>query len=140
MLWLPLFLFSFSAFADSEEADRLKVRVLSDLNFGQAVQGDPARTVPPGTTENGSNASFQVNGRPFHNYTILLPNRHVQLTRSNGEAGIALTRFSSFPDNANGVLDSHGQQIFFVGATRGAIPAASPRGEYSGRFEVVILY
>lgn len=132
-------LFAAPVFAAVDE-DFIRVRATSDLSFGVGVQGDPAKTIPAGQSQNAHNASFLVEGPPSKSFSILLP----QDLRLNSLAGapdnrIALRHFTSFPEGS-AVIGRDGQQKFFVGATLDPIPFNAPTGNYQGYFLVVVIY
>ncbi len=141
-----------NAFAASDSAQALQIvesaiaiTQQSDLNFGVASQGDAAKTVVPGTSENAENASFMVTGEVSKAYTITLPaNGDVNMITDGGgtpEKTIAVNGFQSFPAaGANGTLDANGQQELFVGATRDALLSNQQTGSYADTFTVTVLY
>lgn len=117
---------------------------VSDLDFGTAVQGDVAKTVAPGATENAENGSFTVSGQASTAYTITLPaNGVVTMTTGGGGANetIAVTNFLSFPAaGANGMIGVGGTQLLLVGATRAALGASQVAGTYTGSYTVDVVY
>jgi hypothetical protein len=120
----------------------LTVHKESDLNFGEAPQADPAKTVPPGRAENSENASFEVNGEPGTAFSIVLPtNNAVKMTVSGGGANqeIAVSSFTSYPAT-QGVVAANGESIIYVGATRAKLASNQKPGKYSGTFSVSIVY
>lgn len=116
---------------------------VSDLQFGEGIQGDSAKIVDPGNAENGENASFRVTGEPNRSYNIVLPSDGtVEMIVGAGDTDdkkIAVDQFSSFP-SGTGTLDDQGEQLIFVGATRAALRASQEAGEYSGSFDVTVNY
>lgn len=116
----------------------------SDLNFPSAVQGDGAATVPSGTSENASNASFTVNGQANTSYNIILPNNGtVQMITAGGglNKSINVDNFTSFPaPGANGLLNGSGTQKIFVGATRAVISSNQVTGNYTTSFQITVIY
>jgi hypothetical protein len=123
-----------------------KISILnqSDLVFGSASQGDGAKQVQPGTTENDTNGSFNVTGASNTAYTIALPADGV-VTMTTGAGGadrtIAVNTFRSFPlEGANGLLGPGGTQLLLVGATRAALPDTQVPGNYTGTYTVTVVY
>jgi spore coat protein U-like protein len=121
----------------------ISISKLSDLIFGEAVQGTAAVTVAAGNAEDASNASFLVTGQPNTAYNIQLPaNGTVKLTNGAGgtpETEIAINGFQSFPAAA-GTLSGGGTQNLFVGATREGLLATQTTGNYVGTFTVTVAY
>lgn len=121
-------------------AKPIDIRQQSDLFFGNGPQGDPPKVVPPGTGENGQNASFIVRGDKNRVYTIILPTTG-QLIHSGGTDSINIFNFQSFPaEGANGLLDDKGRQILYVGATRDMLRFNQSPGDYTGTFTVQVVY
>ncbi len=122
---------------------KLDIAKVSDLDFGEAPQGDVAKTVAPGASENGENASFNVVGEPDRTFTISLPEEGtVKLETDGGGAAnkeIAVSSFASFPATT-GQLSASGSQMLFVGATRAALLDNQQTGSYSGSFTVEVIY
>ena len=118
----------------------INITTNSNLDFGSATPGDPALAVPPGTSENASNASFTVTGEPGKSFQIQLPSSAVNLTGPGG-ATIAVTSFQSSPATTAAIPSSGAnQRPIYVGATRAAIPNNAPAGVYSGSFAVTVIY
>lgn len=113
---------------------------VSDLAFGEGVQGDAAKVVAAGTSENADNGSFNVTGAPNRAYTITLPSS-ATLTTGGGGANetIAVTSFTSNP-SATGTLNGSGADLLLVGATRAALPLTQAAGAYSGLYSVAVVY
>jgi spore coat protein U-like protein len=152
LLALVIALPTASAFAASETAQALQIveaaiaiTKQSDLDFGTASQGDVAKTVASGVSEDAENASFLVTGEANKAYTITLPsNGDVNMITDGGgvpEKTIAVTDFESNPAiGATGMLDASGQQELFVGATRDVILSNQQSGSYADTFTVTVLY
>jgi len=116
----------------------LKIETMSDLDFGAAPQGDPEKTVAPGVADNSENASFLVSGEPGKVFTIQLP-AEIYMQQRGGRNRIRVNRFRSNPDLLS-TLDPAGRRQILVGATREALPATLPRGDYEGVFQVDVVY
>ena len=152
LLALVIALPSVNALAASDSAQALQIietalaiSKQSDLDFGTATQGDAGKTVPANSSEDAENASFLVSGEANKAYSITLPNDgDVNMVTNGGgspETTIAVTLFESTPAaGANGQLDSSGQQMLFVGATRDVILANQQAGSYADTFTVTVLY
>ena len=115
----------------------------SDLDFGTATNGDPAKVVPPSVRDTPANASFIVTGEPSASYAIVLPSDG-DVTLTTGDAAsldrrIAVTSFRSYPENT-GVLGPLGRQSLYVGATRAPIRDTQASGMYHGVFTVTVVY
>ena len=117
---------------------------ISNLDFGTAPAGDPAKTVLPGTVEAADNGSFAVTGQASNAYTISLPaDGVVTMTTAGGgvNKSIAVNSFTSYPAaGANGMLSASGTQTLFVGATRAALAASQVTGSYTGTYTVTVIY
>ncbi len=144
MKWLLLI--SLIAFAGNEEEESFKILHIhwrSDLQFGVAIQGDSAKTIPPDASALSGAASVEVMGRPNRTYNIILPQNRVGLSNISFECGakIWVSDFRSSPqDGLNGKLDATGKQMIYIGATREAISAQQPRGKYAGSFLITAVY
>lgn len=112
----------------------------SDLVFPTAVQGDPTRTIPPGSSQNASNGSFRITGNANQSFSIILPSNPVQLTTVG--SGTNILNVGSFASNPSltGVLSGSGRRNIFIGATRSAIAVNQTPGSYSGTYTVNIVY
>lgn len=121
----------------SAHARSIKITRLSDLDFGSGGAGDPAKIVPSGTTENATNASFEVQGDDNRAYSISLP--ATATIRRGTVDSITLYSFTSYP-SGNGLLDNNGQQLLYVGATRDALRVNQTAGAYSGTFTITVVY
>ena len=120
----------------------LSINSISDLNFGQGVQGDSPKTIAPGTIENSENASFQITGEPGKAYVIQLPQSDIKMITGTGntpQTQISVTNFQVNP-SLGGFLSPSGSQMLFVGATRAALLPNQARGLYSGAFTVIVTY
>jgi len=152
LLALVIALPSASAFAVSGTAQALQIIETSlgivkqsDLDFGTAAQGDAAKTVAPGTSEDAENASFKISGQANKAYSITLPADDVVVMETNGggvpERQIPVNDFASYPAaGANGLLDASGEQTLYVGAARNAILATQESGSYADTFTVTVVY
>lgn len=119
----------------------VSITSVSDLDFGVGVQGDPPKTVLPGTSETTENGSFLVTGDPNKAYSIALPNGSINLSVTTGNAKLKVNNFTSFPsEGAHGVLDSSGKQTIYIGATRAAVPNTQKKGKYIGSYVVTVRY
>ena len=129
--------------ATQEVISALQLSRISDLDFGQAVQGSAERTVNPGTFDGPENASFQVTGEPGHSFMISLPgDQEVVMTIDGGSTSnrrIAIKTFKSNPSGAS-YLPSNGSKLLFVGATREALKIDQKSGRYEGSFTIAVVY
>jgi len=121
----------------------ISIRRVSDLDFGTAAPGDPAKTVPPGSSENSENASFAVFGEPGRTFSIILPsNGSVTMMTGSGllqSEKIEVSGFNSFPSRV-GTLGPAGEAMLYVGASRSALKPNQSQGRYSGTFTVNVVY
>lgn len=119
----------------------IKISKTSDLVFGTGAPGDSSKQIPPGTSENSSNASFQVTGDANTAYSITLPAAPITIKTGNGANSdtIEVSNFQSFPVG-NGLLNASGSQNLFVGATRAALRLNQKAGPYTGGFTVTVVY
>ncbi len=133
---------STSGFAKQKIVQRLQIKKISDLNFGEAAPGDAAKVVLPGISENSENASFEVSGEPFRLYQIILPaNDSVKMINGSGGSHkeILIKTFSSFPIKA-GIISNTGKAMIYVGAARESISSRQAVGDYIGQFYVTVVY
>jgi hypothetical protein len=141
---------SLSLAADADNQAKMKVitqisiDAVSELIFPDAPQGDGAGQVAPGTTDNANNASFTVAGEPGKAYNILLPADGAVAMALNGtgtapDEVIAVGDFASFP-SGSGQIQSNGEQLLLVGATRSALSSSQVPGDYVGTFTVIVAY
>ncbi len=123
-------------------AGPIKVRSVSDMDFGISPQGDGSKVVSAGTTETATNASFRVTGDNNSAYSIVLPSSPITMTTNgNGIKTIGVSNFLSFPTpSTGGQLNGAGEQMIYVGATRDALNPAQKAGSYSGTFSVTVVY
>ena len=110
----------------------------SDLNFGTAPQGDPAKVL---ATSDPLAAGFTVSGDPNRAYTITLPAGSISMTTNGGGANkeIVVSSFTSNP-NGTGTIGASGTQSLKVGATRAALANTQVAGNYSATFTVSVIY
>lgn len=119
----------------------ISITQVSDLDFGSSAAGDIEKVVLPNTMETQENASFLITGDPNTAYSISLPTKSIQLSGPGGGRKIKVSNFTSFPlDGANGLLDSSGQQMLYVGATRESLPQNQNPGAYTGAFTITVIY
>lgn len=133
---------STAANANQKIVHRLKIKKVSDLDFGEASPGDGPKTVLPDTIETRENASFEIEGEPLRNFQIILPARNsVRMVNGIGGANreILIQEFSSNPSGV-GMLNQTGKIMVFVGATRQAISSSQKVGDYTGQFFVTVVY
>lgn len=122
--------------------NRLKIEKISDLNFGEASPGEGPKLVHAGFMETDENASFEVSGEQFRFFQIVLPDDNsVKMTKERGGPNkeIGITKFHSFP-NKLGYLDQSGKAMVYVGAHRQGISPNQESGEYSGQFQITVVY
>jgi Domain of unknown function (DUF4402) len=120
----------------------LTVEKESDLNFGEAPQADPAKTIPPGRSENAENASFEVHGDSGTAFSIILPsNNSVKMIVNGGgnNQEIPVNNFTSYPSNQS-TVGVFGKAHIYVGATREKLTSNQKPGKYVGSFTVSIIY
>lgn len=131
-----------TATARQTVVQKIEIRRISDLNFGEAVPGEGPKTISPGTSENAENASFQVHGEGSRLFQIILPTSG-SVTMVTGSGGqdreIKIQSFDSYPQQS-GLLDSTGRAIVYVGAKRDALSTTQKPGVYEGQFTVTVVY
>lgn len=133
---------STAAMATQTIVQRLQIKKISDLNFGEASPGDGPKTILAGGVETRENASFEVQGEPLRAFQVILPAPNsVKMINGPGGANreIVIQDFNSTPAGG-GLLDQAGKTTVFVGATRQAIPANQKVGDYAGQFYVTVVY
>jgi hypothetical protein len=112
----------------------------SELTFGTASQGSPAKVVSSGTRENSENASFRVDGPPNQSFTVVLPAGSVVISAPVGGVNtIEISEFRAFPF-PNSALSRDGRRTIFVGATRAALATNQATGSYAGSYTIEILF
>lgn len=111
----------------------ITITKLSDLSFGESIQGDPAKIIPP--TSQG--ASFRVTGERNRAYSILLPS-NVNIRNSTGQE-LNVSSFQSNPANTS-TLKNNGSDTLFIGATLQSLSQSQAQGNYSGTFTVSVAY
>lgn len=119
----------------------LAISSISNLNFAEGVQGDAAKVVPSGSSENVSNGSFAISGEPFRTFSITLPSTAL-LTTGGGvgpERQIQVSNFTSTP-SIIGALSSSGTATLFVGAMRNGLLGNQVRGSYIGTYPIAAVY
>jgi hypothetical protein len=149
-LGFGLFLFLLSSHSEAA----LSISNLRGLAFGTFAPGKGGTvTVTPGgvRTKSGgvtplsigsaaTSAAFLVSDSQPANatraYNISLPDE-AQITSSNGKTTIAVTDFYSDPTYQGRLTD--GSQLIGVGATL-RVPPQLPPGQYSGNFNVTVIY
>ncbi|MGZ3770149.1 MAG: DUF4402 domain-containing protein [Bdellovibrio sp.] len=116
----------------------LSITEVKPMKFASATQGAAEATILPGDE---NSAVFNIQGEPNMSFQIQLP-IHAALS-INGDASpdksIQIYNFSSTPSNT-GHLNSNGDQILSVGATRQTLSSTQSFGTYSGSFQVTIIY
>ncbi len=107
-----------------------------DLDFGEALQGDPAMNISP-----QQGAEFSVTGEPYRAYQILIPDQVTLRTASGSGPNeqILVNQFRSYPEKA-GRLDCDGKQTLRVGATRASLLQSQKAGAYIAPFVVTVMY
>lgn len=118
----------------------ITITKISDLNFGNGIQGDSAKTI---LASNASAANFQVTGNANAAYTITLPSSATMTTGTgtNPNQQIVVNNFISTPSaGANGLLNNSGTQTLRVGATRSGLLASQVPGAYSTAFTINVIY
>lgn len=131
-----------TAFSTQRVVHKIQISKVSDLNFGEASPGEGAKTVPPGRQENAENASFRILGEPNRSFFILLPppNTVVMRLGSGGHRReIRVQNFQSFPSKMAS-LNSKGESMVYVGATRDSLPSNQKSGDYVGSFVLTVVY
>jgi hypothetical protein len=138
----PRFGDSTSAFAIQTIVQKLQIRKVSDLNFGDASPGDGEKTIIAGPIDTRENASFEVEGEPLRPFQIVLPAKNsVKMISGPGGVNreILIQEFNSFPPRV-GILNTNGNSPVYVGATRSAISSNQKTGEYIGQFYITVVY
>jgi hypothetical protein len=112
----------------------------TNLNFGTAAQGSPAKTVAPGTAQNTENGSFRVEGPANQSFTIVIPTGSILMTtQGTGANTIEVSNFQAFPFPTSRT-NSQGRRVIFVGATRAAIAPNQVAGTYTGTYTIEVLF
>ncbi len=117
----------------------LDVKKMSDMYFPDAYSGSTSFTIEPGNMETAMNASFMVTGEPSKRVTVILPNHKVILRNERNRGKIVVRNFNTNVGTSTN-LDTNGELLLFIGATRDEIPAKTPSGDYSGNFCITVMY
>lgn len=120
------------------EAIPINITYVSDLNFGPIIAGSSTKTIPPGSSDNGDNASFTVTGDPNTSYNIALPSSITILKNGTGPESLVVNSITSNPSNV-GLLSPSGSQLLLIGGSLN-VPIATTRGDYTGVFTVDVVY
>lgn len=125
----------------------ISITKLSDLNFGVAIQGDAEKTVAAGAIDNLENASFKILGEPNKAFQLTIPANSTVKMYLGGDSSLTdptkmidVEDFTSNLDGTSPSIDANGEKLLLVGATRSALLANQTRGNYSGDFEVTVVY
>jgi hypothetical protein len=120
----------------------IKIAKTSDLLFPSSVQGSSSYTLPPGSSENANNASFTITGEPSTSYQIILPGASSIVMKTAGGGALKEIIINSFASNpsSTGTLNVSGSQMLYVGATRASLPLNQFVGNYTGTFNVTVIY
>jgi len=123
----------------------LSVTNNTDLQFGEAIQQDAAKTIPA-----ASGATFTVNGEPSRFYNITVPADGTKYMVTDSGLGslyneqIQLSTFhfitSELNSTTQGQLSTSGIDTIKIGATRAAIFGNQVKGAYVGTYPVTIIY
>jgi len=135
-LYLVIIIFG-SSFSNEANSAPITITQVSNLNFGTALWGDPAKTIPPGNRENAENASFLVRGDARRTFIISLPSQ-IWLNHISRSDRIEVNSFDSRPNNTK--IGKNGEVLILVGARRELIPSTISPGSYSGAFTVTVIY
>lgn len=129
-----------SATATAKQRVKSAIKIVndSDLDFGEAEQGADALEIAP---SDAGAAQFSVSGQKNTAYSITLPESVTMTVDGGGSADkeIQVTSFTSDP-TGTGDLGETGTQELHVGATRAALSATQEAGDYTGSFEVTVVY
>jgi hypothetical protein len=134
---------SASALATITIKRKIQIEKQTDLNFGEAYQGDEADTVAFDDAE-GRNAEFIVTGREGATFTVDLPdNGTVQMIAGAGNSAQTQINVNDFDSNLGGDGSTGsivGETTLTVGATRDAILEDQEEGNYEATFNVTVAY
>ena len=135
MKFLVFFLYSSYAFSQA-----IGISQVSNLNFPGGLPGDARYTIPPGTSENAENASFLITVSANTAYSIDLPRSANMQHETTGDT-IKVDQFNSTPaEGNNGLLDSSGNQMLYIGARRAKLTNNQDVGNYSISFTITVVY
>ncbi len=130
--------------ADLFRESGLSVSQISELNFGEAPQGDWAKDLYPGISPTASLGAFLISGPRGQSFTIVLPSSSIELQNSQAGAAPSRIEVSGFrsvpPSGACGQLDSLGRQTVYVGARRAALAPNQGRGRYFGSYQFSVIF
>ncbi len=133
-------------FAAQSVEQSIKIEKISDLQFGNAPQGDGPKQISPGSSETLENASFEVTGEAHRSFFIILPfNGTVEMSwlgpdeETADARPIPVNHFRSHPA-LFGHLGATGRTRVYVGATRSALHPRQKPGQYLGQFALTVVY
>jgi hypothetical protein len=135
--------FAVSATAKAKQVviSALNISKSSDLEFGEAPQGDSEKTVAPTAAETADNASFAITGEPGKSISVTLPadNTIKMITGVGGtDKEINVNAFKA--NFLTSTIAAGGTTNLFVGATRDALSTSQATGSYEGNFDVTVVY
>ncbi|HAG91854.1 MAG TPA: hypothetical protein DCL41_08280 [Bdellovibrionales bacterium] len=120
----------------------IDITTISSLDFGSALPGDPALTLPNVNSETDQNASFYITGQKNTSFTLSLPAEGtVQMITGTGvnlNQKISVTGFNYKPNNLK--LSKSGDLYLYVSATRAALSTDQVPGYYSTSFIITVIY
>jgi hypothetical protein len=115
----------------------LSIQNVSDMVFPNAAQGADRFTLDP-TAQ--SSAKFIITGEPGAQISVVLPGQTVLYRPDSPRInGIQVSDFVS-SKGSTFILDQDGSGLVFIGATRDPIPTQQDLGDYTGTFQVEVVY
>lgn len=127
------------AVATASVATALTISQERNLTFGQGFKGDGAKVVA--ATDATNSAEFDVVGDAGETYTLeAIADSELTLDGNATVDPNEIISLTAFTNDGVETLDGSGEDTFTVGATLGAIAASQVSGDYSGTFNVSIIY
>jgi hypothetical protein len=122
----------------------ITIQQLNELNFGEAPQGDAARTLTPESRSPMEVGIFQVQGPGNRVFSVILPSGPVYLQSAEPGVGASTIEIHSFrsvpPEGSSTALDPQGTRLVYIGATRAALSLQQRRGSYTGQYLITLIY
>lgn len=117
---------------------QLSAQSLEDMRFPKATPGSPPYVLQIDDSE--SVGKFLIRGEPGFSISITLPSEiSMVLGDSQGSDSIRVHSFKTSAQTG-AHLDSEGNLVVNVGATRDALNAAQKEGMYHGTYRIDVIY
>ena len=143
-----------TATSNSNIITSIGITMVTNLNFGDAAQSDPAKTMDPSTAPTGAGwagtparGSFSVTGQVSHAYSVSIAPASVTMITGAGGANqtIVVNAFTYYSLTAasttSAALNAGGTDTLYLAGTQAAIGATQVAGTYvSPNITVTVTY